>query len=83
MGYPRPPESGVKSTPTPQGAKFAWESAGSGLEVCPEAIYGTQEIDLHTMQRSQRDSLSLSKKTKTTHSSEDAHKRIGHLVLRF
>lgn len=47
MGYPRPPESGVKSTPTPQGAKFAWESAGSGLEVCPEAIYGTQEIHIN------------------------------------
>ncbi|XP_037694719.1 protein-glucosylgalactosylhydroxylysine glucosidase isoform X3 [Choloepus didactylus] len=27
-----------------QGAKFAWESAGSGLEVCPEDIYGVQEI---------------------------------------
>lgn len=30
-----------------QGAKFAWESAGSGLEVCPEAIYGTQEIHVN------------------------------------
>ncbi|KAM9080031.1 protein-glucosylgalactosylhydroxylysine glucosidase isoform 1-T1 [Megaptera novaeangliae] len=30
-----------------QGAKFAWESAGSGLEVCPEAIYGTQEIHIN------------------------------------
>lgn len=33
--------------PTPQGAKFAWESAGSGLEVCPEDIYGTQEIHIN------------------------------------
>ncbi|XP_057362790.1 protein-glucosylgalactosylhydroxylysine glucosidase isoform X6 [Manis pentadactyla] len=30
-----------------QGAKFAWESAGSGLEVCPEAIYGSQEIHIN------------------------------------
>ncbi|XP_057173312.1 protein-glucosylgalactosylhydroxylysine glucosidase isoform X1 [Ursus arctos] len=30
-----------------QGAKFAWESAGSGLEVCPEDIYGTQEIHIN------------------------------------
>ncbi|KAB1251509.1 Protein-glucosylgalactosylhydroxylysine glucosidase, partial [Camelus dromedarius] len=30
-----------------QGAKFAWESAGSGLEVCPEAIYGTQELHIN------------------------------------
>ncbi|XP_003354465.2 protein-glucosylgalactosylhydroxylysine glucosidase isoform X2 [Sus scrofa] len=30
-----------------QGAKFAWESASSGLEVCPEAIYGTQEIHIN------------------------------------
>ncbi|XP_045433664.1 protein-glucosylgalactosylhydroxylysine glucosidase isoform X1 [Pipistrellus kuhlii] len=30
-----------------QGAKFAWESAGSGLEVCPEDIYGTQEIHVN------------------------------------
>ncbi|KAG8515713.1 Protein-glucosylgalactosylhydroxylysine glucosidase [Galemys pyrenaicus] len=27
-----------------QGAKFAWESAGSGLEVCPEEVYGAQEL---------------------------------------
>ncbi|XP_027622479.1 protein-glucosylgalactosylhydroxylysine glucosidase [Tupaia chinensis] len=27
-----------------QGAKFAWESAGSGLEVCPEDIFGAQEL---------------------------------------
>lgn len=33
--------------PTSQGAKFAWESAGSGLEVCPEDIYGTQEIHIN------------------------------------
>lgn len=33
--------------PTSQGAKFAWESAGSGLEVCPEDIYGTQEIHVN------------------------------------
>ncbi|XP_036151759.1 protein-glucosylgalactosylhydroxylysine glucosidase [Myotis myotis] len=30
-----------------QGAKFAWESAASGLEVCPEDIYGTQEIHVN------------------------------------
>ncbi|XP_004389457.2 protein-glucosylgalactosylhydroxylysine glucosidase [Trichechus manatus latirostris] len=30
-----------------QGAKFAWESAGSGLEVCPEAIYGVQEVHIN------------------------------------
>ncbi|XP_043825648.1 protein-glucosylgalactosylhydroxylysine glucosidase [Dromiciops gliroides] len=30
-----------------QGAKFAWESAGSGREVCPEDIYGTQEIHVN------------------------------------
>ncbi|XP_036884364.1 protein-glucosylgalactosylhydroxylysine glucosidase isoform X2 [Sturnira hondurensis] len=30
-----------------QGAKFAWESAGSGLEVCPEDIYGTQEVHIN------------------------------------
>ncbi|XP_076971309.1 protein-glucosylgalactosylhydroxylysine glucosidase [Tamandua tetradactyla] len=30
-----------------QGAKFAWESAGSGVEVCPEDIYGTQEIHVN------------------------------------
>uniref|UniRef100_A0A8D2G3T5 Protein-glucosylgalactosylhydroxylysine glucosidase n=1 Tax=Theropithecus gelada TaxID=9565 RepID=A0A8D2G3T5_THEGE len=30
-----------------QGAKFAWESAGSGLEVCPEDIYGTQEVHVN------------------------------------
>lgn len=30
-----------------QGAKFAWESAGTGLEVCPEDIYGTQEIHIN------------------------------------
>lgn len=34
-------------SPNPQGAKFAWESAGSGLEVCPEDIYGTQEIHIN------------------------------------
>lgn len=47
-GYPWPP--GTQSSapsPNPQGAKFAWESAGSGLEVCPEAIYGTQEIHVN------------------------------------
>ncbi|KAM8807317.1 protein-glucosylgalactosylhydroxylysine glucosidase [Eudromia elegans] len=27
-----------------QGAKFAWESAATGREVCPEEIYGAQEI---------------------------------------
>jgi len=46
--YPWPP--GTQSSapsPNPQGAKFAWESAGSGLEVCPEAIYGTQEIHVN------------------------------------
>ncbi|XP_021119750.1 protein-glucosylgalactosylhydroxylysine glucosidase isoform X5 [Heterocephalus glaber] len=30
-----------------QGAKFAWESAASGLEVCPEDIYGAQEIHIN------------------------------------
>ncbi|KAM6159433.1 protein-glucosylgalactosylhydroxylysine glucosidase [Rhynchocyon petersi] len=30
-----------------QGAKFAWESAGSGLEVCPEDIYGIQEVHVN------------------------------------
>lgn len=47
-GSPWPPgaESSAPS-PNPQGAKFAWESAGSGLEVCPEAIYGTQEIHVN------------------------------------
>uniref|UniRef100_G3TC16 Protein-glucosylgalactosylhydroxylysine glucosidase n=1 Tax=Loxodonta africana TaxID=9785 RepID=G3TC16_LOXAF len=30
-----------------QGAKFAWESAGSGLEVCPEDIYGVQEVHIN------------------------------------
>lgn len=32
---------------SPQGAKFAWESAGSGLEVCPEDVYGAQEIHIN------------------------------------
>ncbi|XP_003461364.1 protein-glucosylgalactosylhydroxylysine glucosidase isoform X4 [Cavia porcellus] len=30
-----------------KGAKFAWESADSGLEVCPEDIYGTQEVHIN------------------------------------
>ncbi|XP_055987798.1 protein-glucosylgalactosylhydroxylysine glucosidase isoform X1 [Sorex fumeus] len=30
-----------------QGAKFAWESASSGREVCPEDVYGTQEIHVN------------------------------------
>ncbi|XP_007947563.1 protein-glucosylgalactosylhydroxylysine glucosidase [Orycteropus afer afer] len=30
-----------------QGAKFAWESASSGLEVCPEDIYGVQELHIN------------------------------------
>uniref|UniRef100_A0A2K5F435 Protein-glucosylgalactosylhydroxylysine glucosidase n=1 Tax=Aotus nancymaae TaxID=37293 RepID=A0A2K5F435_AOTNA len=30
-----------------QGAKFAWESAVSGLEVCPEDIYGAQEVHVN------------------------------------
>ncbi|XP_023578638.1 protein-glucosylgalactosylhydroxylysine glucosidase isoform X6 [Octodon degus] len=30
-----------------QGAKFAWESADSGLEVCPEDIYGAQEVHIN------------------------------------
>lgn len=41
---PGPQEHSRLLHPQPQGAKFAWEGAGSGLEVCPEAIYGTQEI---------------------------------------
>ncbi|XP_074951424.1 protein-glucosylgalactosylhydroxylysine glucosidase isoform X2 [Phalacrocorax aristotelis] len=27
-----------------KGAKFPWESAATGLEVCPEEVYGAQEI---------------------------------------
>ncbi|KAM8970688.1 protein-glucosylgalactosylhydroxylysine glucosidase [Sarcophilus harrisii] len=30
-----------------QGAKFAWESASSGREVCPEEVYGAQEIHIN------------------------------------
>lgn len=30
-----------------KGAKFAWESAGSGLEVCPEEVYGAQELHIN------------------------------------
>ncbi|XP_062051558.1 protein-glucosylgalactosylhydroxylysine glucosidase [Lepus europaeus] len=30
-----------------EGAKFAWESAGSGLEVCPEEVYGAQELHIN------------------------------------
>lgn len=30
-----------------RGAKFAWESAGTGLEVCPEAVYGAQELHIN------------------------------------
>jgi hypothetical protein len=41
--YPNP----HSPPPLPQGAKFAWESAGSGLEVCPEDIYGAQEIHIN------------------------------------
>ncbi|NXL84072.1 PGGHG glucosidase, partial [Alectura lathami] len=29
-----------------EGAKFPWESAATGREVCPEAIYGAQEIHI-------------------------------------
>uniref|UniRef100_H3BDF9 Protein-glucosylgalactosylhydroxylysine glucosidase n=1 Tax=Latimeria chalumnae TaxID=7897 RepID=H3BDF9_LATCH len=29
-----------------KGAKYPWESAVTGYEVCPEAIYGTQEIHI-------------------------------------
>ncbi|NXF89623.1 PGGHG glucosidase, partial [Eubucco bourcierii] len=29
-----------------QGAKFPWESAATGREVCPEEIYGAQEIHI-------------------------------------
>lgn len=51
MGYSCAPTPViVRSAPCPppsQGAKFAWESAGSGLEVCPEDIYGTQEIHIN------------------------------------
>ena len=47
-GLPLAPRNRVTcSIPQPQGAKFAWESAGSGLEVWPEAIYGTQEIHVN------------------------------------
>lgn len=44
---PTPGPNQVCSIPHPQGAKFAWESAGSGREVCPEDIYGTQEIHVN------------------------------------
>lgn len=30
-----------------QGLKFPWESAVSGREVCPEDIYGQQEIHIN------------------------------------
>ncbi|XP_045677096.1 protein-glucosylgalactosylhydroxylysine glucosidase isoform X1 [Phyllostomus hastatus] len=30
-----------------EGAKFAWESAVSGLEVCPEDIYAVQEVHVN------------------------------------
>ena len=30
-----------------QGLKFPWESAVSGREVCPEDIYGKQEIHIN------------------------------------
>ncbi|XP_053923592.1 protein-glucosylgalactosylhydroxylysine glucosidase isoform X2 [Cuculus canorus] len=30
-----------------QGAKFPWESAATGREVCPEEIYGAQEIHIN------------------------------------
>uniref|UniRef100_A0A8C2MVQ8 Protein glucosylgalactosylhydroxylysine glucosidase n=1 Tax=Cricetulus griseus TaxID=10029 RepID=A0A8C2MVQ8_CRIGR len=30
-----------------RGAKFAWESASTGLEVCPEDIYGIQEVHVN------------------------------------
>lgn len=43
-----PAQDSIRSpSPNPQGAKFAWESAGSGLEVCPEDVYGTQEIHVN------------------------------------
>lgn len=44
-----PPQNGLRSalSPNAQGAKFAWESAGSGLEVCPEDVYGVQEIHIN------------------------------------
>lgn len=43
------PQIGLRPAPpcNAQGAKFAWESAGSGLEVCPEDIYGAQEIHIN------------------------------------
>lgn len=46
MGH-SPPGPLRTVTPNPQGAKFAWESAGSGLEVCPEDVYGTQEVHVN------------------------------------
>lgn len=30
-----------------QGAKFPWESAATGREVCPEKIYGEEEIHIN------------------------------------
>ncbi|XP_039391617.1 protein-glucosylgalactosylhydroxylysine glucosidase isoform X2 [Mauremys reevesii] len=30
-----------------KGAKFPWESAATGQEVCPEEIYGTQEVHIN------------------------------------
>lgn len=34
-------------TTTTQGLKFPWESAVSGREVCPEDVYGQQEIHIN------------------------------------
>lgn len=36
-----------KRIPFLQGLKFPWESAVSGREVCPEDIYGQQEIHIN------------------------------------
>lgn len=30
-----------------QGLKFPWESAASGREVCPDDVYGQQEIHIN------------------------------------
>lgn len=35
------------SSPFNQGLKFAWESAGTGRDVCPEEIYAQQEVHIN------------------------------------
>lgn len=40
-------ESSDEKVFSSQGLKFPWESAVSGREVCPEDIYGQQEIHIN------------------------------------